>query len=143
MTCEHVITRDMIQQRKTMNFYYDSMEAKTQEIELNPEKRFIQDFVRLYEIDDSIDINIDAVVIEILPEDEIPKVFFLTLNENYINNYEGLKNKEITIIQYPEGNLEYSFGKIKNIDRYEITHTANTKYGSSGSPIILLNTSKV
>ena len=40
MTCEHVITREMIQQRKTMSFYYDSIEAKTQEIELNPEDSY-------------------------------------------------------------------------------------------------------
>ena len=29
MTCEHVITREMIQQRKTISFYYDSIDVKT------------------------------------------------------------------------------------------------------------------
>ena len=36
-----------------------------------------------------------------------------------------------------------AFGKIKNIDRYEIIHTANTKKGSSGSPIVLKNDDRV
>ena len=143
MTCEHVVTRAMIKQRKTISFYYDSSDVKMQIIELDPDKRFIQDFVSLSKIDNNIDINIDATVIEILPEDDIPKAFFLSSNENHINNYDALKNKEIAIIQYPEGNLEYSFGEIKNIDRYEIIHTASTKHGSSGSPIILVNTNKV
>ena len=143
MTCEHVITREMIKQRKTISFYYDSIDAKAKEIKLDPNKRFIQDFVRLYEIDDNIDINIDITVIEILPEDNIYKEFYLTLNEDYINSYDSLKDQEIAIIQYPKGNLKYSYGKIKKIDKYEITHTANTEYGASGSPIFLVNTIKV
>ena len=45
ITCEHVITREMIQQRKTIRIYYDnSIDAKTKEIELDPDKRFNQDF---------------------------------------------------------------------------------------------------
>ena len=116
MTCEHVITRAMIQQRKTISFYYDSINFKTKGIELDPNKRFIQDFIKLYEIDKNIDINIDATVIEILPEDNIPKEFYLTLNEDYIDNYDDLKGKEIAIMQYPEGKLKYSYGKIKEID---------------------------
>ena len=111
----------MIQQRKTISIYYGNIETKIQKIELNLDKRFIQDFVNLNEIDDNININIDLTSIEILPEDDIPKDFFLTLNENYINNYDDLKNKDIAIMQYSKCNFEYSFGKIKNIDRYEIT----------------------
>ena len=30
MTCEHVIKREMIQQRKKISFYYDSIKIKTQ-----------------------------------------------------------------------------------------------------------------
>ena len=143
MTCEHVIKREMIQQRKKISFYYDSIKIKTQEIELDPEKRCIQDFVRLNEIDNNIDINIDATVIEILPEDNISQDNFLSPNENYLNNYDNLTNQDIAIMQYPERDLEYYYGKIKQIDKYQITHTANTKPGSSGSPIFLVNTFKV
>ena len=143
MTSEHVITREMIKQRKVINFYYNSINAKTKEIKLDPYKRFIQDFVSLSDVDKNIDINIDAIIIEILPEDNIPKEFYLSLNEDYINNYDGLKGQEITILQYPEGNLEYSYCKIKKIDKFKITYIANTEYISSGSPIFLKNTVKV
>ena len=73
MTCEHVIKREMIQQRKTISFYYDSINLKTIGITLDPNKRLIQDFRSLSEMDINIDINIDATVIQILPEDKIPK----------------------------------------------------------------------
>ena len=143
MTCEHVIKREMIQQRKTISFYYDSINLKTIGITLDPNKRLIQDFRSLSEMDSNIDINIDATVIEILPEDKIPKEFYLSINEDYIDNYDSLSNKDIAIIQYLQGKLKYSYGKTKQIDKYEIIHTANTKPGSSGSPIFLINTIKV
>ena len=41
ITCEHVIKREMIQQRKKISFYYDSIKIKTQEIELDPYKKYI------------------------------------------------------------------------------------------------------
>ena len=141
ITCEHIVKREMIKNRKTINFFYDSMNAKTQSIKLDPDKRFIQDFIRLYEIDKSL--NIDATIIEILPEDNISDDYFLYIDEQYINNLESLKNQNISIIQYPKGDLNYAFGQITNIDVYQIFHTADTKKGSSGSPILLRNTSKV
>ena len=50
----------------------------------------------------------------------------------------------IQFIQYPEGkNLSFSEGKIKNINSTEIIHDASTKPGSSGSPILLKNTTEV
>ena len=143
MTCEHVITREMIQKRETINFYYDSIEYKTKQIILDPDKRFIQDFKQLYEFDKSIDINIDATIIQILPGDNIPKEYFLQVHEEYINNLDNLKNKDISIIQYPKGDLEYAYGNIIAVDKYEFSHSANTKFGSSGSPILLRNTLKV
>ena len=143
MTCKHVITREMIKQRQTIYFYYDSINFKNKEIKLDPNKRFIQDFERLSDIDKNIDINIDATVIEILPGDNIPGAFFLTLNENYMDNYESLKGQSIAIMQYPEGKLKYSYGEISEIDKYDITHTANTDPGASGSPIFLRNSIKV
>ena len=94
-------------------------------------------------MDINIDINIDATVIQILPEDKIPKEFYLSINEDYIDNYDSLSNKDIAIIQYLQGKLTYSYGKTKQIDKYEIIHTANTKPGSSGRPIFLINTIKV
>ena len=48
------------------------------------------------------------------------------------------------IVQYPEGEyLSSSEGKIKKIDNFEFMYDASTEKGSSGSPILLRNTTKV
>ena len=53
-------------------------------------------------------------------------------------------NKEIYIVQYPGGNdLSYSEGKIKDVNNYEITYDASTQTGSSGSPILLKDTTEI
>ena len=88
--------------------------------------------------------NIDAIVIEIKKE-EISEDFFLLPQINNENNKE-LTNKSVYILQYPEGKeLQYSIGNIKAINEYsnEITHLVSTTHGSSGSPIILVNTTEV
>ena len=63
-------------------------------IELDPDKRFIQDFVSLSKIDNNIDINIDATVIEILPEDDIPKEETLIFVENFFTSNGFEKTSE-------------------------------------------------
>ena len=133
MTNEHVITKEMIKQRRTITLYYDS-EAKIKEIDLFPDERFIKDFT---------DINMDIVVIEIIPKDEISKDYFLIPPIDYMYNYHLLKNKEIIILQYPYGQLSYSVGKIKEINQNEFTHLASTEKGSSGSPIFLKDNSRI
>ena len=112
MTNEHVITKEMIKQRRTITLCYDN-EAKIKEIDLFPDERFIKDFT---------DINMDIVVIEIIPKDEISKDYFLIPPIDYMYNYHLLKNKEIIILQYPYGQLSYSVGKIKEIIQNEFTH---------------------
>ena len=136
MTNEHVITKELIEKKETITFYYDS-ESKNREIVLNPEERFIKEFT---------DMKIDATVIEILPKDKIPEDYFLTVLLDYLYNYKQLIGKEITIIQYPEGEANYSNGFIKNLiqdGKYEFAHGASTLEGSSGSPIFLKGTTKV
>ena len=118
MTNEHVIKKGLIDKKGTITFYYDS-ESEMREICLNPEERFIKEFT---------DMKIDATVVEILPEDDIPKNYFLTVLLDYLINYKKLIGKEITIIQYP---------------KYEFAHGASTLEGSSGSPIFLKGTTKV
>ena len=135
MTNEHSITKELIEQRKTITIYYDS-ESIVKEIQLNPNERFIKEF--------NTDINIDATVIEIIPKDNIEKNYFLLPLLDYMDIFNELINKEITIIQYPLGGiLCYSNGIIKEINNYELTHSAGTKKGSSGSPIFLKDSNKV
>ena len=70
MTNEHAITKEMIKQKNyIIHIYYDS-QSKYRKIKLNPEERIIKDFR---------DIQIDVTIIEILPEDDISKDYFLYL----------------------------------------------------------------
>ena len=133
MTNEHIITKDIIKNTEKIKFYYDN-ESKIKEIILNNGERYIKEFT---------DYNLDIIVIEILSKDKIDEGYFLLLCIDYMFNYEGLINKEITVIQYPRGKLSYSNGIIKEIKNNEITHLASTEPGSSGSPIFIKDTIKV
>ena len=134
ITNEHVITKEMIQQKITVDIYYDS-QSEFKKIKLNPEERLIKEFTNL---------KMDVTVIEIIPKDAIPKDYFLLPCIDYADNYNELINKEISIIQYPGGNMKYSYGIIMSyIPKYEFSHNANTDEGSSGSPIFLKGTTKV
>ena len=66
MTNEHVVTKELVEQKQKIDAYYDS-EEKYVEIKLNPQERFIKDFR---------DLTIDVTVIEILPKDNIQMVIF-------------------------------------------------------------------
>ena len=46
ITCEHVVTREMVNQRKTIRFYYDSLNAKLKNIVLNSDEILIQRFYK-------------------------------------------------------------------------------------------------
>jgi len=128
MSNEHVIRKDMIESKETINIKYN-YEKKWLKIKLDEKERFIK-----------YDKTMDFTIVEIKPEDKIKEKYFLLpcLNDiDYIN-------KDIYIVQYPEGkNLSYSQGKIKTIDDYELIYDASTKSGSSGSPILLKNTTEV
>ena len=134
MTNEHVITKEMIDKKIIIDIYYDS-QSKFRNIELNTDERLIKVFT---------DIKMDITVIEIISKDEITKDYFLLPLIDYMNNYNQLINKEISIIQYPRGEMKYSYGIIKSYEpEYEFSHNANTDEGSSGSPIFLKGTTKV
>ena len=86
--------------------------------------------------------NIDATIVQILEKDNISDEYFLLPNLDYLKGYEQFKNKKIVIFQIPGGNdLNFSTGEIININEntYELIHLSSTEKGSSGSPIILLN----
>ena len=134
MTCEHLIEKEAIESKEKMEIYYDN-EQKKNEIELNKNKRYIQNYLYL---------NIDVIIIEIIKEDNINENYFLLPNLEYINGYNIFKNKGIYIPQYPNGEgLGYSKGIINSINNYEFSHLASTEQGSSGSPIFILNATKV
>ena len=128
MTNEHVVTKDMIETNEVIDVIY-CYEKEWIKIKLDMTQRFIK-----------YDLEMDITIIEIIPADKIGKIYFLLPNINEINYI----NEDIYIVQFPEGkNLSYSEGKIKEINNLEFTYDASTKPGSSGSPILLKNTTKV
>ena len=74
-----------------------------------------------------------------MKEDNINKKYFLL---PYLENNVSV-NDNIYIVQFPQGNLSHSKGKIITINNYEIEYDDNTRSGSSGSPIFLENTTRV
>ena len=83
--------------------------------------------------------ELDYTCIEILESDDINNYFKIDpyLYKNNNNNTKYLKDNDIFILQYPNGNdICISYGKILLIKENNITHSASTNSGSSGSPII-------
>ena len=125
---EHVIEKDMIESKEIIDVKYNC-EKKWIKIKLDEKERFIK-----------YDKEMDFTIIEMKADDKIKDKYFLLPN---INNLD-YKNKEIYIVQFPEGkNLSHSDGKIKDIIDFELIYDASTKSGSSGSPILLKNTTEV
>ena len=84
----------------------------------------------------------DITAIEIKDTDEIfPDIQFLSYDLNYKRDgYSKYIDSFVFSIEYPLGEEASSAsGKITNIYGFEFEHTVSTNYGSSGSPIILLN----
>ena len=79
--------------------------------------------------------DIDYTCIEIFDTDKINNFFLI--DDTIFKNKKILINKEIFILQYPNGGeLSHDSGKIMDIDNNMIVHSVATTYGSSGSPLI-------
>ena len=134
MSCEHVLKKELIERKEKICFYYDN-ENKNKEIILDKTKRFIKAFD---------EIKIDATVVEILPIDNIHDDYFLMPEIDFMNHLNELNNKKIHIPQFPEGgDLSYSEGKVVNIKNFELIHKCSTLECSSGSPLILKDSTNV
>ena len=131
---EHIITKKLIEQKEKIIFYYDN-ESKIKEIILDQNKRFIKVFK---------DANLDATIIEIIKPDNINEDYFLLPNINYMNNLLKLNNEKIQIVQFPRGgNVLFSEGRITEINKFELIYKCISGNASSGSPLILKNTTNV
>ena len=84
----------------------------------------------------------DITIIEIKNYDDIYKyIEFLDYDKNYIDNgYNIYKKVDVFSVEHPLGGVAAcASGIIVNINNYEFEHNISTDYGSSGSPIMLLN----
>jgi len=126
----HVINKDLIDKI----IYIEIYNNKKIEMKINNNDRDI----KFYE-------PLDITIIEMKETDNIIKdIDFLDYDPNYIKGYEQYRNKDAFVLQYTNKGIAFATGKIEDIiNNYEFRHNINTEYGSSGSPIILLNTLKV
>ena len=132
LTCNHIVNNESINKKRIIYLTFGEYNAAN--IKLDIEKRYIKSF---------IDEELDITVVQILDDDNIYKESFLSPELDIPIN-KGLISNDIYIPQYmDEKQLKNAEGITINISKYEITHVANTKDGSSGSPIFLKNSNKV
>ena len=130
-TCHHSITEEDIKSKLTIDIFFGKkLEEKTIKIKLDKDRRFIHS-----------DNELDSTLMEILPEDKIPKDLYLFPDLNYFNGYEQYKDQQVYTAGYPnvlinKGEKHMSTGIIKEIESSCFYHTCDTRKGSSGSPII-------
>ena len=92
-------------------------------------------------------IDMDFTCIEIKENgDETDKFYDLDYNIYRSFSKKGYLNKDVTIYginRYNEDKLAYSYGTIKNIDKWNFLHTCNTFPGCSGGCIVNKNNNAV
>ena len=129
ITNNHIIDEKKFKENKEIQIYFNDGKI-TKKLNIDSKRQF-------YTSD-----TYDITIIEILPnKDDLH--FFLEINEDE-NIYEE-KNINIYVLHYPKLNeSQVSYGFLNNItDEFEIEHTCHTEKGSSGAPILLLNTLKI
>jgi hypothetical protein len=120
-TANHILNKNYLENEKTIIIEHLN---EIKKIEITPKRRYFTDE------------KLDYTCVEILDSDKIESDNFFKIDPNILNN-DTLNNQEIFILQYPMGgDLSFSSGRILNINKNQIYHSASTCNGSSGSPII-------
>jgi V8-like Glu-specific endopeptidase len=129
ITNNHVINKEYFQKNKIIKISFND-DNYTKLLEIIPERKFYSN--KAYDIS----------IIEIFPKKDNLN-HFLELDYYYDKN-EKEEKQNIYVLQYLNGNEScVSYGNIINIKEFEIQHTCSTEDGSSGGPIILLESNKV
>ena len=135
ITCEHVITKYDVNSKIPIQLYYGKKSnEKKKIIVLDYTKRFIACFGGVEK---------DVTVIEILKSDDIPEDKYLMADLNYKYGYNIYKNCKLFLAGYPDDPMyqnerHISSGEIKSIKGFEFEHSIDTRPGSSGAPICLI-----
>ena len=135
LTSNHIISEENIKPNASIKIYYNN-QKNIISIQLNKSERYIRDFKYM---------GIDAISIEIIPNDNIDQKYFLSPNINYLSEFNKLKLEKINIIKYVNG-CDIKYNKNKNINVNENLNEFFYKYKESdslGCPIFLEDTFKV
>ena len=137
ITCNHVLSSEDIKYGKEIKLIIDDKNIKT---------LIIDESRKIYTSDKD---KYDITMIEIKEGDKfnlnkILQIDYDIYSEGNLN--DKYQNETIYLIHYPDGQISsLSINFIKKIysNNIFIEHKCSTKYGSSGAPIIILNTFKV
>ena len=142
ITCEHVISEEMIKNKEKITITYNKMNINYSELDKEGriQKEILLDKREIFYFNQ--DIDADITIVELLPSDGIEKERFL--EPFYLDEKENLndiiQNNYFILLQYPLGveNLKSDVGDITEIEEDEIKfkHTINTLEGSSGGPLL-------
>ena len=130
ITNNHVLNENDLNNNKII-CGYEINDEKEISLEINLE-------INRYKLTDK---DYDFTIIEILNEDNIN--YFLEIDDN-INNICYKINEQIFCFEYPGGKkLQFSNGNIIGKRNDLFLYDLGTGHGSSGSPILLVNNSKI
>ena len=140
ITNYHVINEKYIQENDKISLeIYNQNNENNKNIILNIPKESVR---KIYLSPDNEN---DLVMIEVKEEDKLQDDNFLKLDDKLlIENSESIYESKNSIytIQYPK-EICVSYGILKRINKNKINHSCSTDKGSSGSPILSLETMKV
>ena len=131
ITNNHVLNSNYLKENKMLN------------ISINDEALFkklkIEDDRNIYSNE-----QFDLTIIELKKEDGIVK--YLELDDNLLkeNSEIGYQSKTIYNLHYSkEGKVCVSYGLLKEVTDFNLFHLCSTEEGSSGSPILNMESNKV
>ena len=111
LTNAHVISSEMIDQKKSIIVKYQN-QKKQLELKLDKKERIIIDFKQ--------SLDIDLIIIEIIPKDRIDESLFLKPYSNSQSFPHNLIGEQIQIMEYPgEKELSYSEGIIVGLSKID------------------------
>ena len=129
-TNNHILDENDIKLGKLINFEYNKEPTFFDKSTIAKKKIKISENRRVY-----TNKKLDYTCIELFESDGFKN--FFEIDPILFNDNINLKDSDIFILHYPQGKvLCFSYGKVKSNIKSKIIHSASTKKGSSGSPII-------
>ena len=138
ITNNHIINEELLNKNETKIIIDIKEENSLKEIRLDNRIKYTNK-------------EYDITIIEIKEEDNINNYLELDdiIVDDILNNNNKNKvyvDREVYIIEYPEGNLSISLGQVRDIfedNKYIFLHQCRTTFGSAGSPILNIKNNKV